>query len=139
MRIVVQVKVPKLALRFDPERTARQLAETMHKHWTANFLAGKQPDGSALPLNQEGRPLGVGGGSLVRGWSLRTLNKRKDQASVVVSPGRSGKRVEAIRAMSKRGVRFQGLDGVSGEKWVSAVERITKIMMASALGHQSKR
>lgn len=141
MKLTATVSTPRLRLRVDTERTAVQLADEMWKFWSANFKAGKQPDGSPLPLNQEGGPLGLGGGYLVRSWRTRVVNRRKGQTSAQARPADAGRRVIAIRALRKRGVRFQGLDGVSGEKWAATVQRITKIMMATAIANagRSKR
>lgn len=129
---------PALRLRVDTERTAVQLADEMWKHWSASFKAGKQPGGEALPKNKEGEPLGLGGGYLVRSWRTRVVARRKGRTSTQVRPADSGRRVIAINALRKRGVRFQGLDGASGEKWQAIVQRITKIMVATAIANSGK-
>jgi hypothetical protein len=139
MKLQATCSMPKLRLRFDSERTAVQLGEEMQRHWGKQFSSGRQPGGEPLPLNKEGKPLGVGNGYLIRSWRVRVVNRRRGQTTVAVLPADRGRRWIAIKAMQKRGVRFQGLDGESREKWETAVRRIAKIMMASALANARKR
>lgn len=113
MKISVRLPGP-IKVAVDTDMIARAVATDMLKHWLSNFLAGKQPDGTPLPLNKEGRPLGVGSGALARGWHVKRVGRGSLSATSAGVPSDRGRtRVDAITAMQRRGVRFQGLEGAS--------------------------
>jgi hypothetical protein len=131
------VRMPTIKLAVDTTG-AETLASELWEFSQALFLQGRQPDGDPLPVNLNGLPLGVGGGSLVRSWRPRTLAKRNGQTIAVVEPTDRGRLLVAIRKMAKRGVRFQGLDGVSGERWNSLAREHARIVMTDALSKARK-
>ena len=96
----------------------------MHRHWQQQTRAGRQPEGGALPRNKEGQALGVGGGSLLQGWRVQILSRSRGSTSAAAVPGSRGRQLIAIKVMMMRGVRFQGLDGASGQAWRRIVARV---------------
>jgi hypothetical protein len=134
MRITATLTTPKIKISIDHEAMAQDIAEEMDGWWRTNFLSGKQPDGSDLPTNQRGLPLGVGSGSLVEGWELELeRNGEGTETTARFAPTDRGKQLVAIRRMAARGVRFQGLSGESATRWAKAVKRAAKSAMRAAL------
>lgn len=115
-----------IRLAVNVDALSKATAGDMLRWWLANFRAGKQPDGAALPRNKEGAALGVGGGTLSQGWSVQPAGRVQGSASAAgVFQGPARHRT-AIGVMMRRGVRFQGLDGASERKWSESVKRRAK-------------
>lgn len=109
----VSVILPSLKLSIDTQAVAREAATGMRDFWATQLDNGKQPDGEALPLNKENKPLGRGRGTLVRGWKVRNAGK----GSAAVEPYKRGRYAIAVAKLRRRGLRFQSFEGEAGDMW----------------------
>lgn len=115
MNYTVSVELPSFDYQIDPQAMAETIAEGMRDFYAQQLNAGKQPDGSALPPNAEGKPLGKGDGSIVRGWKAYGLRASKLVGRAVTEPNQEGKWAIIIRRLRRRGVKFQGTRGAAAE------------------------
>lgn len=111
----VTIRADPIQYEIDAQAMALAIAEGMRDFYVEAMEAGQQPDGSALPRNQEGGPLGVGGGSIIRGWKARGLGGTKRLGRASTEPGQDGKLAIAVRKLRQRGVKFQGVRGAAAE------------------------
>ena len=123
MKISIKTKLRPLALRVDTSATAQAIGAEMLAHWQATTRAGRQPDGAALPRNRKGQALGVGAGSLLQGWRVEVARSARGSTTVIAKPSARGRQLVAIRVMMSRGVRYQGLNGISERAWRAAIAR----------------
>jgi hypothetical protein len=123
MKVNAKASMPPIVLRVDASKIATAIGEEMLVHWLATTRSGRQPDGTALPRNREGRPLGVGGGSLLRGWRVVMTRQSRGTATVAARPSARARQLTAIRVMMVRGVKFQSLDGLSLRAFRGAIAR----------------
>jgi len=125
MKVGASVRMPgPIQLRIDTQAIALQVGADMHRYWQAQTRAGRQPDGSPMPRNKDGRPLGVEGGSLLQGWRVELVASTRGTSSVRAAPGSRGRQLTALRIMMLRGVRYQGLTGASEQAWRRIVARV---------------
>jgi hypothetical protein len=116
MAFKISVEASSLDYEIDAPDMALAIAEGMRDFYAGQLDAGRQPDGSPLPLNAEGKPLGKGDGSIVRGWKANRepSNRRLGRASA--EPGQSGKLAIAVARLRRRGVKFQGVTGAAAQE-----------------------
>jgi len=132
-----------ITLRINHEALGRKLTEEIQPFWTSNFLAGRQADGAPLPLNKEGKPLGVGSGMLARTWKPKIQPRRtKNSIAFLSLPSSARRRLKAVMVLrsgrktdgaDRRRVRWQSLDGASAKVWEALVRRHLTIAMRQAL------
>ena len=134
--IKVRVQLPDLNVAIDVDRVARDVAGEMRDFWADQLDKGKQPDGSALPLNKEGKPLGRGRGTLVRRWRVRKLSSRVRVGRSVVEPYTTGRYAIAVARLRARGVRFQTLEGAAAQHWDGVARAVAHRAVADAVNGQ---
>lgn len=100
-------------LKIDTAGIAARLAAGMLAHWSAQLASGKQPDGTSLPPNQEGGPMGVGGGSLTIGWVATKPRRAGTTSTVDASPRRDGKWPIVESVLRRKGVQFTAVTGTA--------------------------
>lgn len=131
-----------ITLRINHEALGRKLTEEIQPFWTSNFLAGRQADGAPLPLNKEGKPLGVGSGMLARTWKPKVSKRTKNSIAFLSLPSSARRRLKAVMVLrsgrkadgaDRRRVRWQSLDGASAKVWEALVRRHITIAMKQAL------
>lgn len=131
-----------ITLRINHEALGRKLTEEIQPFWTSNFLAGRQADGAPLPLNKEGKPLGVGSGMLARTWKPKISKRTKNSIAFLSLPSSARRRLKAVMVLrsgrkadgaDRRRVRWQSLDGASAKVWEALVRRHLTIAMRQAL------
>ena len=116
MGVKVTVVASSLSYEINPQEMADTLAEGMRDFYASQLDRGLQPDGSALPRNQEGLPLGRGNGSIVRGWQWRSIGESSTIGRAVTEPDQSGKMGIVVLALLRRGVKFQGVQGAAAQE-----------------------
>lgn len=153
VKLKISAAVGPITLRINHEALGRKLTEEIQSFWTSNFLAGRQADGAPLPLNKEGKPLGLGSGMLARTWRPKisrgvarrvAADSRRTKNSIAFlslpHPGR--RRLKAVMVLrsgrktdgaDRRRVRWQSLDGASAKVWEALVRRHLTIAMKQAL------
>jgi hypothetical protein len=137
MTFKISVEAPSLDYEIDAPDMALAIAEGMRDFYAGQLDAGRQPDGSALPLNAEGKPLGKGDGSIVRGWKANRepSNRRLGRAST--EPGQSGKLAIAVARLRRRGVKFQGVTGAAAIELARMIsDEVTRQHEAARGGQQ---
>lgn len=135
----VTVTAPKIEVDLDLRLIAEHAAASMRDFWADQLDAGKQPDGSPLPLNKEGKPLGRGEGTLIRNWQVRTLARQRLVGRAYVQPFQRGRYKVAVFKLAKRGLRFQSFDGESATAWNRVATRVATEALAEALRKQKRR
>jgi hypothetical protein len=114
--VKITVVASSLSYEIDPQAMADALAGGMRDFYAGQLDKGLQPDGSALPRNQEGQPLGRGNGSIVRGWTWRSIGQSSKVGRAETAPDQSGKMGIVIRSLRRRGVQFQGVNGAAAQE-----------------------
>jgi hypothetical protein len=135
MKLEVRVIVDPVALHFDLQDLAAQAGRGMRDFWASQLEAGKQPDGSPVPLNAKNKPLGKATGRMIRRWKIRRMPKRRSMGRAFVEPFTAGKYAIAVAQLRKRGLVFQSFDGESGETWERVAREISAEALAGALDH----
>jgi hypothetical protein len=115
MGVRVTVIAPPPTYALDPQGMAEAIAEGMRDFFAAQLEAGKQPDGSRLPLNDDGKPLGRGDGTFVRTWKATGIRATKRVGRAITAPNQEGKLAIVVRVLRRRGVKFQGTTGAAAE------------------------
>ena len=102
--------------RIDMGVVTASVATAMRDHWRAGMFAGANADGSPLPVNERGEPLGVGSGTILDGWEVS-----QEGTTAVVAPYQGGKYAKAVEALHKRGVIYHSLAGESANVFDAAL------------------
>ena len=134
--IRIQVEQAPLEIGLDLRRVAEQLAIGMRDFWADQLDAGRQADGSALPLNKEGKPLGRGKGTFVRNWRLRT-SRARGVGRATVEPYKAGKYRIAWFKLAQRGVMFMSFEGQSEGAWNEVATRVVRDELWRILAEQA--
>lgn len=87
---------------FDLGKSAERAGEGMRDHWRGEHLRGRMGDGSLLPSNKKGKPLGIGRGTIVRGWAVSRLKASKRAGRAAVAPYQGGRYAVAVRMLRRR-------------------------------------
>jgi hypothetical protein len=137
MAFKISVSAPSPDYEIDAPDMALAIAEGMRDFYAGQLDAGRQPDGSPLPLNEEGQPLGKGGGSIVRGWKANREPSNRRLGRVSTEPGQSGKLAIAVARLRRRGVKFQGVTGAAAIELARMIsDEVTRQHEAARGGQQ---
>jgi hypothetical protein len=127
--IKIETQIPKIKLEINVRRVSEEIGNEMRMHWANQLNKGLQSDGTPLPPNKKGLPLGRGKGTFVRKWRLRSSKK----GETVVEVFRGGRYRHASWALLLRGWRPQGFGGPSGIKWQVVSNAVAKQAMEAGL------
>jgi len=132
--IKVRMELPDLTIHLNTRRISEELGDEMRRFWISQMDKGLQPDGSPLPLNKEGKPMGRGTGKMIKRWRLRSTKAKGLIAQTVVEPSRQGNYRHAYWVLVNKGVKFQSFEGASLPKWEATVKRVSTQAWAGAIG-----
>lgn len=129
-----KVVLPPIRLDIDAKRTAEECAFEMREFWMDQMEKGLQADGSPLPTNWEGKPMGRGTGKMLKRWRLRSSKKKPGLGQSIVEPYR-GKEYRHVYWMllTQKGVQFSSFKGASAKKWAEVEKRVVKDALDHAL------
>jgi hypothetical protein len=139
--IRIEVEQTPLEIGLDLRRVAEHLAIGMRDYWADQLDDGLQADGSPLPLNEEGKPLGRGKGTFVRNWKLRT-SRTRGRGRATVEPFKGGKYRAAWFVLAARGVMFMSFAGAAEQAWGEISSRVVRDelwRMLAEQGHGARR
>lgn len=135
--IRIEVETTPIELGLDLRRVAEGLAMGMRDYYADQLDAGLQADGSPLPLNKEGKPLGRGQGTFVRKWRLRT-SRTRGIGRAILEPHKSGKYRIAWWKLAQRGVQFMSFEGTAAAAWDEVATRVVQEEMWRMLADQAR-
>ena len=129
MSVSVRVEFEPLSLAaHDVGESSERIGQAMRDHWQGQAFAGKRGDGSSLPLNRKGLPLGIGRGTIVGGrpalgtWSVRRLRASRAFGSTAVEPYQVGRYAIAARLLMRRGIVYHTFRGSAAKVWRAAIK-----------------
>lgn len=135
----VRVEKPDLSLSIDLRTVANNVAVGMRDHWADQLDQGRQPTGEPLPDNKKGEPLGRGRGTLIRGWVVRSLGRRRGIGRAYVEPYKRGRYKPAVYVLAARGLLFQSFDGASRRAFDRIALEVAGDALDEALTRKRKR
>lgn len=90
----------------------RRVAQGLLDQWRRWMLRGTMPDGRSLPRNKSGLLLGIGRGTIIAGWSVRSWGR-----GVAIVPFQGGRYRIAVAMLVARGVVYYSRRGPSRALW----------------------
>ncbi len=106
IRLKVKITIPKKDELLPPIPVvpiANRLMKQMSEHWKASLMTGREPSGSSLRRNADGKPMGLGKGSFVRAMEGKAARARR------------GRKLRANKALAR--LTLTGLDKRHAIAW----------------------
>jgi hypothetical protein len=107
----VRIELPSMELRIDAAAIVEELNRSTAEHFARSFLAGRTPDGGALPRNKKGRPMGVGSGTIATRWERSATSGDASQAIADNGPYMEGGYYYAVQRLLDAGADIVSTEG----------------------------
>jgi hypothetical protein len=113
--VSITIEAEPMAIEVDALSLAGDLSEALTQHYVSSLLSGMRPDRGPLPLNAQGKPYGLGSGTIAKQWGRSPAQGTKTLAQASSWPFQEGGYIDAVIYLEGQGSSLVSTEGKAGE------------------------